>query len=150
MKKKNFLSSRTGKGYIYWLRKIEKLIVKHSYEGTTNKEGFYHDSTNPKDWVLELTDEIMKTFPGGYRDENMCVASLLSFILMKWFVQLVRAKSHDPKRRLKDRRMMAKVRADFCMRVVEFMVDESEDAKIFPNQKWEGPFAPNVTDGKYR
>ena len=155
---KDYLKNRTGKDSQYWLKRIGILISKHAYwdkEETRKAKAAkrpLHMSVKLEDWVTHFTDEVIRRRVEGLNsryDGNMRFASVVSFILMKWWVRLVRAKCYDPRRRLKDRKKGMLALNGFCREVMGFMMDESEDHKHFPDQKWDPPFTPDAKNGKY-
>lgn len=153
----DYLKNMTGKDSRYWLRRIGILISKYSFwdeeeikEAKAAKRPLHMSVTY--DWVKDLMDEVIERSIKGLDskfDGNMRFASVASFILMKWVIRLIRAKAYDPRRRLKDRKMAMLFFNRFCMGVMEFMTNESEDHKHFPDQKWDPPFSPNAKNGKY-
>lgn len=145
-KQKTWIHSCTGKTDRWWLKRIGDLISENSNHETR--------VTDVRAWSGHLLYEVVGAIesvkiPKG-RDENMIHASVLSCILMKWFVRLVRAKSYDGRRPLKHRKAMMKRLNAFCREVVGFMTDESEDHLHFPAQKWDPPFVPGAKNGVFK
>ena len=156
MKTGDWIKEKTGRTESYWMRRIGTLIGKHSkgkvsvkYKGRV----CVHGTVEVLDWFADLSREVeravVKYLPSNKYDENMAFAAAMSFILMRWFVSLVRAKAYDGRRPVKGRQKMMNARMRFCIEVVRFMVDESRDHLDYPAQKWDPPFSPGARDGTY-
>ena len=142
-KPKTWLQTQTGKTDRWWLKRVGDLIAANSNHVTR--------VSDVAAWSKLLVEEVVERTevpPGS--DGNMLHASVLGYLLTKWFVRLVRAKSYDPRRPVKVRRLMMRRLAGYCQEVTGFMVDESEDCVHFPKQKWDPPFAPGAKDGRFR
>ena len=89
-----------------------------------------------------------KSFPkkGAY-DGNMRMASVLGFVLVHWYLRTHRAKAFDPRRPVAHRRVALDQWRRFCLCLTNAMLDDGEDARIFPSQRWESPNDPHTIDG---
>ena len=154
----DWLKEKTGKSSTYWMRRIGFLIGKHACKIKCS----VHDGVERKDWMDDLFREVKKLavdqgwirrleFPEQCDgDSNMVFASVMSFVLMQWYVRLMRAKGYDPRRPANRRRNgMASRRTRFCSEVMRFMVDERHDHQIYHKQKLDPPFVPGAKNGKY-
>lgn len=144
-----WLKSRTGKDFRWWNLFVGNAIARHARK--TKKS--VHDEVDVPDWMGDFTEEldrrVSRLLPSNKYDNNMAFAASASYVLMRWFVRLARAKSYDPRRPVKVRRKMMGRLTEYCREVVGFMVDESGDADNYPKQEWDPPFAPGAKDGKY-
>ena len=100
--------------------------------------------------VADLARAVRKLFPkrGAY-DGNMRMASVLGFVLVFWYLRTHRAKAFDPRRPVAHRKAALDQWRRFCLSLLNAMLDDSEDARIFPSQKWESPHDPFPTDGAF-
>ena len=134
----------TGKDRKYWVALVQKLIAKHS---RPTKDP-WHGVTATAKVIEALVKEIVKTYPKQERfDENMRMAAVLSYILATWYARVHRAKSYDPRRPVRLRKDAFMSRQRWAVAMFQTVIDESEDAEMFPGQKWETPWDPNPTDG---
>ena len=146
MKKKTWLEERTGKSFFYWSNRIGILISKHAYKGKDP----IHSEVDIEDWMGDLSKELEKRMgPSGRYDGNMRYASALGMILTGWFVRLIRAKCYDPRRPVKIRRQMMNRRTAYLQELMKLIVDESQDPKMFPKQKWDVPHSKEAKNGSY-
>lgn len=150
-----YLKARTGKDDKYWLNRIGVLIGKYSRPGkVSDGTGGIHDETDLGKWVADLSKEvesrIEKTVDMSHTDGNLAFAAVMGYLLVKWYVRIARAKSYDPRRRVKDRQKALKFMSYYCQELVGIMTDQSRDAEFFPSQLWDDPFSPKAKDGKYR
>ena len=100
--------------------------------------------------VADLARAVRKLFPkrGAY-DGNMRMASVLGFVLVFWYLRTGRAKAFDPRRPVAHRKAALDQWRRFCLNLLNAMLDDSEDARIFPEQNWESPYSNHPTDGYF-
>jgi hypothetical protein len=138
-----------------WLYWIQHRIAAH----TKPTDDPNHGATDMRAWLLELIDELERTWPDGWRelragdqgsfDENMRMARELSLLLAAWFASVARAKSRDPNRPVALRREAHERRQWWIEQMVRALVDDRADPDVFPGQRWESPFLPDATDGEF-
>ena len=124
------LNRWTGYGRKFWLRAVEELIEKNWERGTNKMK-------NGTDWISELS-VLVKPFASVSTDGNIAQSLLVSLILQLWVSAIGRAKSRDPKRSLKERKLSRKATHDWQLVVIDAMTDEALDRGIF-RQEWELP-----------
>lgn len=143
-----YLLGRTDKDCKWWMDFIGKTIKKHSKP----VKGSVHEETKVELWLYDLTDEVISQVRSKIpkaADGNIAVSFVLGFILVLWNCRIVLAKSSDPRRRIVDRKMMRETANQYFGMLNLCMTDDSMDHKYFPDQKWENPYLPNATNGKY-
>ena len=140
----DWLLEQTGTPRDEWLLYLEKLIPHHS----SPSDDPNHDVTDSVSVVEELSNKIMSRMPEDI-DENMYLASVLSFILASWYVRVRRAKSFDPQRPVERRRWAHQQTTAFIGALAASMCNCSDDMKIWSGQTWENPFGLNPTDGTF-
>jgi hypothetical protein len=147
-KPKTWIESKTGRTDRYWLKRIGVLIGKHAYWG----EDKVHQEVEILDWFVPLSGEVVKSMEGRINkraDGNIYFSAIMGYILVLWYVRIVRAKCYDPRRPAKLRKRGMLAMANYCGMLAMALMDESKDSQHFPGQKWDPPFAPGAKDGSY-
>ena len=142
----DWLSTSTGHDGKWWVARVQALITRHS---RPTKDP-WHSRTMTRSMIADLVREIEKTAPSkGRFDGNMRMASVLSTVLATWCLRLSRAKSYDPRRPVKLRKLAYFQRLSYAAALFMAIEDESLDQEHFPGQNWETPFDPRTTDGYF-
>lgn len=137
-----------------WLRFVERSIVKSQYGKKIRiktKDGTGLHSQNSWDWLGEMMVEVINSIPkdGRMRDPNMFVARRLGIVLLTWFVRVSRAKCFDPRRPLVLRKKAYALWLENLSGITSLLMDDRDDPKIWPGQKWDNPFGKNAKGGKF-
>ncbi len=133
-----------GLDSVYWMNNIGEAIGR-SAKPIKGHPGL--STCDPGDWLDEIIKELSKRVTDlldESRDENIAVAWVLGTLLMLWSVRIIRAKSYDLRRPVKQRREMMGRFKQTAELLAEILADESMDAKYFPGQTWDPPFSPDA------
>lgn len=144
----SWIESLTGKGGIWWVSEVQRLVTKHS-RPTKNP---WHGTTQTEKVMADLVKLVRKhgmPKKGPQYDGNMRMACILSYVLALWYLRLHRAKSYDPRRPVRLRQAAYFHRLGYANALFLAITDESRDQTFFPGQKWETPFDPYPTDGYF-
>jgi len=145
-KQLSWIEDATGKSRVDWVGEIQKIIGKIS-KPTKDK---WHDTNDPVEMVKLLAMMVRKTWSKKERfDGNMRIAATIGYILCTWYLRVHLAKSHDPRRPVRHRQAAYFQRQHFAMALINSVIDESDDTKMFPDQNWESPFSLHPTDGYF-
>jgi hypothetical protein len=128
----------------YWLNRIG-LLIGQCAKPIRGSKGL--STCDPVVWIKDLTQEIRKVatkkIPKS-ADENIAIAKIVSLLLLLWSYRVGRAKCHDPRRPVKQRRQGLEKTVVFGSLVTECLLDETHDPQYFPAQDWDVPHAKNA------
>jgi len=138
-----YLKHWTGRDAEHWMNRIGVLIHKCAKPIKGHKGLF---SCEPVVWVKHLTEEITTNHKKCPKeaDENILVAKLLSIVLVLWSYRIGRAKCHDPRRPVKQRRQGLERAVAFGSLIAKCLLDETHDPRFFPAQEWDVPHSSHA------
>lgn len=138
------LEDRTGKGARHWMNRIGQLIGECA-RPIPGHPGL--STCDPWVWVgrlaLELTPAVLQRCPAG-ADENIAVGNVLGALLALWCQRIMRAKAHDPRRPVQQRRDGLQRKEDWAQVLLACVSDASQDHLFFPAQQWDDPNLPGA------
>ena len=147
----DFIGQVTGKERGWWVAFIQGRITARA----KRSKDPWHDQSDSQKVMNDVVAEIRRLIYDKAKkekrafDSNMALAMGTSYVLAVWYLRLHRAKSYDPRRPVKLRQAAYWHRYAFARAIFDAIVDESQDPKYFPGQRWESPFDPYPTDGYF-
>lgn len=131
----------TGGPSRYWMRRIGDLVVKCA-KPIRGHPGLM--TCEPALWVaalaLDVSKRVLQRAPKS-ADGNLIVANCLALILLRWGYRTSRAKCYDPRRPVAQRRKSLRRVQQVALAAAECLIDESGDARDYPDQEWDMPFS---------
>lgn len=138
---------------VFWMRRCEELITKHSTSARTRGKYKGHGSTDSVAWVQQLTSElqafIRRSRRGKAYDENMALGSLTGLVLTVWYCNLHRAKSYDPHRPLELRRTALAQRNAHIAELFSYVNNDELMQKVWNGQVFNFPYGLCAADGTF-
>lgn len=137
------------------LRIFEAVISRSNGAVITSGPGKGHRRSDPVLAIMAMAEivqrEIERKNRGRLYDGNMALASQLGLILCAWYANVHRAKSYDPNRPLRDRRIATAQRARFMAELAIALSDDSIMGDVWgQGQRWNFPFGRGAKGGDYR
>lgn len=160
----DWLEQKTQRPLVYWIQRVQTLIVTYTSELATvteEKNGVLqsvagHGSTNVHSWLHMLIEEVIESMPisGSITgippyDENMRVASCVGMILSAWYATVHQAKCFDPNRPATTRRVAYNAFTEHRCAMFQHLTEMQPLPTYFPNQGWDFPFSPQARNGDF-
>lgn len=142
----SYLEQLTGKSHRYWVAWVERQIRRTI---TPNPRDPKHPCCDPRQWLQTLQQTLEQYRPSTPHDVNLFYTAALSQILALWYLRVQRAKAYDPRRPVKLRRQALQRWQHYAESLMRLVVDEQDDARSFPGQDWDPPFAPRAKNGTF-
>lgn len=128
----------------FWIAWIQEVIVKHGRVDQKRRHpSFPHlpwCETDVRKWTREFVDRVVQLTGGDKSaryDGNLSFAAVAGLILVGWFLACGRAKTLDPRRRLKERRKAHRNMRKYVTLLTDLIYDFHLSARGFPNQPWD-------------
>lgn len=142
------LRRSTGQDSRYWLNRVGALIGEAS-RPISGEASPHLQTTDPAVWIARLSEEVWKAslprITQAGLDPNMAAAASLSLILGLFYARIVRAKAHDRRRPIDQRRYAMLRFTEYAQLLTVMMTSNERDHEYFPSQGWDDPWLPTAT-----